>query len=34
MDVISDGQFVERGQQVKVIRIQGNVIVVAPVEEG
>jgi membrane-bound serine protease (ClpP class) len=34
MDVISDGQFVERGHQVKVIRIQGNVIVVAPVEDG
>ncbi|MFN6207743.1 MAG: NfeD family protein [Planctomycetota bacterium] len=33
VDAISDGQFVERGQQVKVLRIQGNVIVVAPVEE-
>lgn len=32
LDVISDGQFVERGEQVKVLRIQGNVIVVAPVE--
>ncbi len=32
-DVVSDGQFVERGQPVKVIRIQGNVIVVAPVED-
>lgn len=33
VDVISDGQFVDPGQQVKVMRIQGNVIVVAPVEE-
>jgi membrane-bound ClpP family serine protease len=33
LDVISDGQFVEQGQQIKVVRIQGNVVVVSPVEE-
>jgi membrane-bound serine protease (ClpP class) len=32
LDVISDGQFVEQGQQVKVVRIQGNVVVVSPIE--
>lgn len=32
LDVISDGQFVVQGQQVKVIRIQGNVVVVSPVD--
>lgn len=33
LDVISDGQFVEQGQQIKVVRIQGNVVVVSPIEE-
>lgn len=32
-DVISDGSFVDPGTQVKVVRINGNVITVAPVEE-
>ena len=32
LDVISDGQFVEQGQQIKVVRIQGSVVVVSPVE--
>jgi membrane-bound serine protease (ClpP class) len=32
-DVISDGSFVEPGTQVTVIRINGNVITVAPVED-
>lgn len=32
-DVVSDGAFVEPGRQVKVIDIQGNRILVAPVED-
>jgi len=32
LDVISDGQFVEQGQQIKVVRIQGSVVVVSPIE--
>lgn len=32
-DVISDGSFVEPGQQVTVIRIQGNVITVTPIDD-
>lgn len=33
-DVVSDGAFVEQGTQVKVIRIQGNIITVAAIEDG
>lgn len=32
-DVVSDGSYVESGQQVKVVRIQGNIITVAKVHE-
>ena len=32
-DVVSDGAFVEPGQQVKVIDIQGNRIMVAPIDD-
>jgi membrane-bound ClpP family serine protease len=32
LDVISDGSFIEPGTQVKVIRINGNVITVAKVD--
>ncbi len=32
-DVISDGQFIEPGSQVKVIRISGNIITVTSVED-
>ncbi len=32
-DVVSDGAYVESGQQVKVIRIQGNIVTVAKIHE-
>ncbi len=32
-DVISDGSFVDRGTQVRIVRIQGNVITVSPIDD-
>ena len=33
LDVLTDGDFVERGRQVRIIELQGNRVVVRDVEE-
>ena len=33
VDVITDGDFVEKGTKIKVIKVSGNCVIVAPVEE-